>query len=42
MWTVFVFALAILASVTPTPAHDAPHQPSNNGSPRSRPRQHSR
>src|SRR2546421_8159689 len=27
MWTVFVFALAILASVTPTPAHDAPHHP---------------
>src|SRR2546430_17268623 len=25
MWTVFVFALAMLASVTPTPAHDAPH-----------------
>jgi metal-sulfur cluster biosynthetic enzyme len=27
MWTVFVFALAMLASVTPTPAHDAPHHP---------------
>jgi protein SCO1 len=25
MWTVFVFALAMLASVTPTPAHDASH-----------------
>src|SRR4029450_1267661 len=27
MWMVFVFALAMLASVTPTPAHDAPHHP---------------
>src|SRR5467141_881094 len=27
MWTVFVFALAMLASVTPTPAHDASHHP---------------
>jgi protein SCO1 len=27
MWTVFVFALAMLASVTPTPAHDVPHHP---------------
>src|SRR5437773_11899708 len=27
MWTVFVFALAMLVSVTPTAAHDAPHHP---------------
>ena len=27
MWTVFVVALAMLASVMPTPAHDAPHHP---------------
>jgi protein SCO1/2 len=27
MWTVFVFVLAMLASVTPTAAHDAPHPP---------------
>src|SRR5262245_3228622 len=27
MWTVFVFALAMLASVRPTAAHDAPHHP---------------
>ena len=27
MWTVFVVALAMLASGTPTPAHDAPHRP---------------
>jgi len=27
MWTVFVFALAMLASATPTAAHDASHHP---------------